>query len=103
MHVNPLKLCAILMFGAGVNIINSGGSFNELKPLIEHKSIQDDNSLDQYILETKIQSPQTSLKSGSIKSIRQNLELIDLIEDDNDDDWSFVPKHILSHAKRAIP
>ena len=74
-----------------------------MKPLIEHKSIQDDNNFDQYILETKIQSPQTSLQSGSIKSIRRNLELIDLIEDDNDDDWSFVPKHILSHAKRAIP
>ena len=74
-----------------------------MKPLIEHKSIQDNNSLDQYILETKIQSPQISLQSGSIQSIRRNLELIDLIEDDNDDDWSFVPKHILSYAKRAIP
>ena len=45
-HVNLLMLWAILMFGAGVNIINSGGILNELKPLIEHKSIQDDDSLD---------------------------------------------------------
>ena len=27
-HVNLLKLCAILMFEAGVKIINSGGRFN---------------------------------------------------------------------------
>lgn len=25
------------------------------------------------------------------------------MEDDKDNDWSFVPKHILSHAKRIIP
>lgn len=58
-HMNPMKLCAMLMFGASVKIINSGGIFNELEPLIKQKSIQDDDSLDQYIQETKILSPQT--------------------------------------------
>ena len=26
-----------------------------------------------------------------------------MIEDENDDDWSFVPKAILDHRKRVIP
>ena len=85
-HMNPMKLCTMLMFGASVKIINSKEIFNELEPLMKQNSIQDDNSLDQYILEIKILSPQTSLSSGSIKSIRQNLELIDLMEDDKNND-----------------
>ena len=28
---------------------------------------------------------------------------MDIIKDDNDEDWSFVPTHIIAHAKRIIP
>ena len=28
---------------------------------------------------------------------------MDVAEDDNDNDWNFVPTNIISHAKRIIP
>ena len=34
---------------------------------------------------------------------RKFLEIQNVIEDENDDDWSFVPKAILDHSKRVIP
>ena len=34
---------------------------------------------------------------------RKLLEIQNVIEDENDDDWSFVPKAILDHRKRVIP
>ena len=84
-------------------IINSRGIFNPLIPFEGHIISENENDINEIILENKIQSPNQSLQSKSIMKIRRQLEIMDMLEDDNDEDWNFVPKKILSHAKRIIP
>lgn len=35
--------------------------------------------------------------------MRKQLELLDLIIDDKDEDWSFIPQAIIDHRKKKIP
>ena len=91
------------MFGAGFKIINSGGMFHNSEPILQQNQINDDHDIEEYILETRIQSPYPTLQSESSKSLRRTLELMDVAEDENDNDWNFVPINIISHAKRIIP
>ena len=44
-------------------IINSGGICNQLEPLERQVVTENDNNVNQFIVETKIQSPNQSLQS----------------------------------------
>ena len=71
-------------------IVNSGGIFNLMEPLIRLDITESKKNVRKFILETEIQSPTQSLQSESIKKIRKQPEIMDIVKYDNDDDCNFV-------------
>ena len=57
----------------------------------------------QSLPEYKIDFHDRSLQSNIANEVRKNMEIRDVIEDEMDPDWSFVPTAILSHNKRVVP
>ena len=47
--------------------------------------------------------PTGSLQMNAIKDYIQQLQFIEALQDDEDEDWSFVPEKILMHHLRKIP
>ena len=74
-------------------IFNTGGMFTPLIPSIGKDKLNNINGIDDYVLETINSSPNKSLQFEAIKQLRKQLEIRDIIKDENNKDWSFVPKH----------
>ena len=82
--------------GSKSTLFNSGGL-----PVhaLERLMIPNSNHLDRGAPEYKIEFHDRSLQSNMINKYRKHMEIRDLIEDEEDEDWSFVPKAILDHKK----
>ena len=90
------------------NIINNGGTYEPIDLTIKPSQNQlwnDDGiiRLNPHILEFKIESPHKSLQNEANKKNRKQLELLDTLNDDDDEDWSFIPQEIIAHRVRNIP
>ena len=90
----PNRLCAMIMAGIGASsiVFNTGGVIIPLIPNTGNGNNNNINNTEDYILETKISSPDKSLQFEAIKQLRKQLEIKDIIEDEDDEFWSFVPK-----------
>ena len=77
--------------GTSSLLFNSGGEIITLQPNEKYQS------LSEFKIELRSQDLQTVNKD------RRILELQNIVEDENDPDWSFVPKAILFHKKIVVP
>ena len=86
-----LTMFLLASIGTRSQVFNSGGKIHMFNSDDKYKSLP----------EFKIELRERELQS--INHERKELELQDIIDDENDKDWSFVSKAILDHHKRTIP
>ena len=84
--------------GSKSTLFNSGGL-----PVhaLERLMIPNSNHPDRGATEYKIEFHDRSLQSNITNKYRKHMEIRDLIEDEKDEYWSFVPKAILDCHKRV--
>ena len=90
------------------NIINNRGIYEPIDLIIKPSQKQlwnedEISRLNPHILEFKIESPHKSLQNEANKKIIKQLELLDTLNDDDDEDWSFIPQEIIDHRVKNIP
>ena len=105
-----LHLWTIILAGIGsmTNIFNNGGTYEPIDLIIKPNQSElwntdEINRLNPHILEFKIESPHKLLQTEANKRIRKQLELLDTFNDDDDEDWTFIPQEIIDHRVRNIP
>ena len=84
--------------GIGNSIFNS----KEIIP-INPKTAEDSPDNYHSLLEYKIDFHDRYLQPACVDKSRKLLEIQNVIEDECDEGWSFVPKAILDHRKRITP
>lgn len=82
-------------------IFNNGrnlSSLNNTEDIIKHNHDPILNAI-----EIDIGMPSTSLQMKETKDYIQKLQFIEVLKDDEDEDWSFVPEKIIMHQLRKTP
>ena len=84
--------------GTKNSIFNSGTTI-PLVPVYENYTQGNYQQFPEY----KIDFKDRFLLPTCLEESRKLFKIQNIIEDENDEDWSFVPKAILDHRKRIIP
>ena len=89
--LKQLTMFLIASIGTNSLLFNSGGNITTLQPDKNY------HPLPEFKIDLRSQDLQTVNKD------RRILKLQNIVEDENDPDWSFVPKAILFHKKIVVP
>ena len=92
-EMTKLFLFLLTSMGTHSTISNSGGIY------VKAIDMTNNQNNDFFDPEYKIDFHDRSFQSSYMDRFRKHNELRDIIEDEDDEDWSFVPKSILDHKK----